>query len=55
MCSEFSSRLREAFVPINIAVARSDANALIRRSTDFVRYATAGPRGTTPATEAASC
>ena len=42
---QFSSRLRSAFVAINIAIARSVANALIRGSTVIRRYApvTDGP------------
>ena len=36
---QFSTRLRSAFVAINIAIARSVANALIRGSTVIERYA----------------
>jgi hypothetical protein len=45
--AQFSSRLRSAFVTINIAIARSVAIALIRGSTVLVRYAPTadGPHG----------
>jgi len=54
--TEYSSRLRSAFVTINIAIARSVAIALIRGSTIVARYAaltTNGPPGAAAAATAA--
>jgi hypothetical protein len=52
--AQFSSRLRTAFVTINIAIARSVANALIRGSTVIARYAPMahGPHGAAHAARA---
>ena len=52
--SEYSSRLRAAFVTINLAIARSVAIALIRGSTVVARYATAEPRGAATAAHGAA-
>ena len=51
---EFSSRLKSAFVTINLAIARSVAITLIRGSTIVARYARTarGPHRAAPAAQA---